>query len=99
MTHRSRQLATITALGLPDWRAGPADPGDLVPAALEAGYEGVQVFLPDPAAAARAAGMADASGIDPARTADEVDAVLGMWSGGQASSVTLHLGHGFETTA
>ncbi|MFN7148438.1 MAG: hypothetical protein ACK4V6_03060 [Microthrixaceae bacterium] len=96
MTRLSRQLSTITALDLPGWSAGPADPDDFA-AALEAGYEGVQVFLPDQAVAARAAGMVDASGIAPARTRDEVDAVLAMWSGGEASSVTLHLGTGFET--
>jgi sugar phosphate isomerase/epimerase len=96
---RSRQLSAITALALPTWSAGPQRFDDIVPAALDAGYEGIQVFLPVQASAAREAGMRDASGIGQARTATDVDTLLELWAGSDGSSVTVHLGTGFETEA
>jgi hypothetical protein len=92
----SRQLSGVTAWALPEWSAGPRPGDDLVTAAAAAGYEGVQVFLPEQAAAARAAGL-DASAISPARTAEQAESLCAMWAGGGASSLTLHLGTGFET--
>lgn len=96
-TQRSRQLSAVTAMGLPTWTAGPRTADAFLAATIEAGYEGVQVFLPQQAEEALAAGLVDASGIGPARTADDVEAMVGMWAGSVASSLTLHLGTGFET--
>jgi len=95
----SRQLSAVTAWALPEWSAGPTGSDDVFEAAAAAGYEGVQVFFPQQATEATAAGLAEVSGIGPARSAAEVDAVLGLWAGGEARSVTLHLGTGFETPA
>lgn len=95
----SRQLSAVTAWALPEWSAGPTGSDDVFEAAAAAGYEGIQVFFPQQAAEATAAGLADVSGISPARSAAEVDAVLGMWAGGEGRSVTLHLGTGFESPA
>lgn len=94
---RSRQLSAVTAWGLPAWSAGPTEGADLFAAAAEAGYEGVQVFVPDQASAAREAGLRHVSAISPARSASEAEDVLAMWAGGGADSLTLHLGTGFET--
>lgn len=94
---RSRQLSAVTAMALPAWTAGPRTTDEFLTATVKAGYEGVQVFLPEHAEDARAAGLADASGIGTARTTDDADAVVGMWAGSVASSLTLHLGTGFET--
>lgn len=93
---RSRQLSLVTGLGLPPWSAGPTSPDRVIAAAADAGYEGIQVFVPDQGDEARAAGLTDVSGIAAARSTDELEAVLGMWSGRGATSVTLHLGSGFE---
>jgi hypothetical protein len=98
MTVLRRDLSLVTALALPSWSAGPAEGDDVAVAAAGAGYAGLQVFLPDQAARARELGLA-ASAISPARTPSEVEAIVGMWAGGQAESVTLHLGTGFETPA
>lgn len=94
----SRHLSLVTAWALPPWSAGPGPSDDVVAAAAAAGYEGVQVFLPDQATAAAAAGL-EASAISPARTAAEVERLCEMWEGGAVSSLTLHLGTGFETAA
>jgi hypothetical protein len=98
---RSRQLSAVTGWALPSWSAGPKPGEDLFAAAVDAGYEGIQVFLPDQAAAARAAGLNHVSAISPARTTDEAEGLLAMWSGAgeesRADSLTLHLGTGFET--
>lgn len=93
----SRQLSAVTAWALPAWSAGPTGSDDVYAAAVAAGYEGMQVFLPQQAEEALAAGLTRVSGISPARTADEAEAVIGMWGGGRAASLTLHLGTGFET--
>lgn len=93
----SRQISAVTGWALPAWSEGPTGSSDLYEAAAVAGYEGIQVFLPQQAAEAVAAGMTKVSAISPARTAPEADAVIGMWSGGGADSLTLHLGTGFET--
>ncbi len=95
----SRQLSAVTGWALPPWSAGPVRSGDLFASAASAGYEGVQVFLPEQLDSAVAAGLARSSGIGTARTIDEVDAVMQMWSGTAATTVTLHLGTGFETSA
>ena len=94
---RSRQLSAVTGWMLPPWSEGPGEGDDLFAAAAEAGYEGIQVFLPDQAEAARAAGLTEVSAISPARSAADAEALLGMWAGGGAASLTLHLGTGFET--
>ena len=98
---RSRQLSAVTGWALPTWSAGPQRGEDLVAAAVDAGYEGIQVFVPDQATAARAAGLQHVSAISPARTAEEAEGLLAMWSGADvdscADSLTLHLGTGFET--
>lgn len=94
---RSRQLSAVTGWALPGWSAGPQAGDDLFAAAVDAGYEGIQVFLPDQAAAARDAGLRHVSAISPARSGAEAEALLGMWAGGGAESLTLHLGTGFET--
>ena len=52
----SRQLSAATGLMLPAWSAGPSHPRELFGAAAAACYEGVQVFVPEQAEAARAAG-------------------------------------------
>ena len=91
-----RDLSLVTAMTLPSWSAGPGPGDDVIEAAAAAGYEGVQVFLPDQAARAASLGMV-ASAVSPARTAADIDAVVGMWDGGGAESLTLHLGTGFET--
>lgn len=93
----SRQLSAVTGWQLPTWSAGPGAGADLYVAAVDAGYEGMQVFLPDHATAALAAGMTDVSAISPARTASDADGLLAMWAGSEISSLTLHLGTGFET--
>lgn len=95
----SRQLSAVTAWALPAWSAGPTGSDDVYSAAVAAGYEGMQVFLPQQANEALAVGMTYVSGISPARTADEADAVIAMWADSQAESLTLHLGTGFETPA
>lgn len=95
MTNLSRHLSLVTTLALPEWSRGPKD-GDVIAAAAEAGYKGVQVFLPDQAAEAASLGLT-ASAISPARTIADVQAVTEMWSGGGADSLTLHLGTGFES--
>ena len=92
----SKQLSLVTTWALPVWSAGPAAGDDVFARAAAAGYEGVQVFLPEQASAARAAGL-EASAISPARTAAEADGLCAMWAEGEASSLTLHLGTGFET--
>ncbi len=92
----SRQLSGVTAWALPAWSEGPTGSDDVYAAAATAGYEGMQVFFPQQVPDVTAAGLIEVSGISPARTAAEVDAVLGMWAGGGGSSVTLHLGTGFE---
>ena len=96
---RSRQLSAVTAWGLPEWSAGPKTGDDMNVAAVSAGYEGMQVFLPDHADAALAAGITHVSAISPARSADEAEGLLAMWTGSAISSLTLHLGTGFETPA
>ncbi|HEX9683519.1 MAG TPA: hypothetical protein VGA13_10585 [Acidimicrobiales bacterium] len=96
-TRLSRQLSAVTGWMLPKWSAGPTEPHDLFTAAVAAGYEGVQVFLPDQAKEAREAGLGETSGIGPARSVEEAEAMVGMWAGGGASSLTLHLGTGFES--
>ena len=85
-------------MALPQWSVGPRSASDFLPAIIEAGYQGAQVFLPTHAAGAKAAGLADVSGIGTLRHIDEVDAVIGMWSGSVVSSLTLHLGTGFESS-
>jgi hypothetical protein len=94
---RSRQLSAVTGWALPSWSAGPKQGDDLFAAATDAGYEGIQVFVPDQAEAARTAGLDRVSAISPARTADEAEGLLAMWADGGAESLTLHLGTGFET--
>lgn len=93
----SRQLSAVTGWALPAWSEGPTTPDDLFPAAVAEGYEGIQVFLPQQAEAAVAAGLSRISAISPARTIAEAEALISMWSGGLAASLTLHLGTGFET--
>lgn len=95
----SRQLSAVTAWALPAGSAGPTGSDDVYAAAVAAGYEGMQVFLPQQAEEALAAGLTHVSGISPARTAGEAEAVIAMWAGSQAASLTLHLGTGFETPA
>lgn len=95
----SRQLSAVTGWALPAWSEGPVAPEDLFPAAVATGYEGIQVFLPQQAEAAVAAGLPRVSAISPARTIAEAEAIISMWSGGLAASLTLHLGTGFETPA
>jgi hypothetical protein len=92
----SKQLSLVTTWALPSWSTGPAAGDDVFARAAAAGYEGVQVFLPEQAIAARAAGL-EASAISPARTSAEADGLCAMWAEGEASSLTLHLGTGFET--
>lgn len=98
---RSRQLSAVTGWALPEWSAGPTGGEDLFVAAAEAGYEGIQVFLPDQAEDARAAGLAHVSAISPARSPADAEGLLAMWAGAgdgsRADSLTLHLGTGFET--
>lgn len=98
---RSRQLSSVTGWGLPGWSQGPKAGDDLFAAAVAAGYEGVQVFLPDQAGEARQAGLAHVSAISPARSSADAEALLAMWAGAsdgsRADSLTLHLGTGFET--
>ena len=98
---RSRQLSAVTGWALPSWSVGPAPGEDLFAAAVEAGYEGLQVFLPDQAEAARKAGLRHVSAISPARTGEDAEGLLAMWAGvddeSRADSLTLHLGTGFET--
>ena len=96
MTSLRRDLSLVTTLALPAWSAGPGADDDPIEAAAAAGYAGVQVFLPDQAERARGLGLA-ASAVGPARTAADVEAMVGMWAGGGAESLTLHLGTGFET--
>lgn len=96
---RSRQLSAVTGWQLPEWSAGPQSGDDLNAAAVSAGYEGMQVFLPDHADAALAAGMSHVSAISPARSTGDVEGLLAMWAGSPISSLTLHLGTGFETPA
>lgn len=98
MTRLRRDLSLVTTLALPEWSAGPAPDDDVFEAAVAAGYEGVQVFLPEQAERAAALGLA-VSAVSPARTVDDVEALTGMWAGGLAESLTLHLGTGFETPA
>lgn len=93
----SRQISAVTGWALPAWSEGPTGADDLYAAAAAAGYEGIQVFLPQQAEEAMAAGLTRVSAISPARSVAEVEAVIGMWAGGQAASLTLHLGTGFET--
>ncbi len=95
-TTLSRQISAVTGWALPPWSTGPEEPAAFLDAAVASGYDGVQVFLPDHAAAAVAAGL-QASGIGPARTLADVEALLGLWAGSAAASLTLHLGTGFET--
>lgn len=94
----SRHLSLVTAWALPSWSTGPGPGDDVFAAAGAAGYAGVQVFLPEQAAAAAAVGL-EASAISPARTAAEAEGLCAMWSGGAVSSLTLHLGTGFETAS
>jgi hypothetical protein len=96
VTRLRRDLSLVTTLALPEWSAGPGPGVDVIEAAAAAGYEGVQVFLPDQAERAHSLGLA-ATAVSPARTAADVDNVCAMWSGGGAESLTLHLGTGFET--
>lgn len=95
--HRSRQLSFITGMGLPSWSTGPKTDDDIIAAAAEAGYDGVQIFFPRQAHAVLDAGMAHPSAISPARTLDDVDGLLSMWAGEPIDSLTLHLGTGFES--
>ena len=92
----SRQMSFVTAWELPDWSAGPTGTDDPFATTAAAGYDGMQVFFPDHAESTTAAGMSRTSGIGPARTQTEIDAMLGMWAGSGVDSVTLHLGSGFE---
>lgn len=96
MSTLRRHLSLVTTLALPEWSAGPGPDDDVLAAAADAGYEGVQVFVPDQAARAAELGMTP-SAISPARTILEVDALASMWAGGGVESLTLHLGTGFET--
>lgn len=91
-----RDLSLVTASGLAPDSAGPGPDDDVFAFAAAHGYEGVQVFVPEQAARARAAGLVP-SAIAPARTPAEVDGIAAFWAGGGAESVTLHLGTGFET--
>lgn len=95
--HRSRQLSFVTGMGLPSWTTGPKSDGDIIRAAADAGYEGVQIFFPEQARAVLDAGMTHPSAISPARTVEDVAGVLSMWAGEPIESVTLHLGTGFES--
>ena len=92
----SRQLSAATALDLPSWSGGPAADAEPFSAAAAHGYEGVQVFHPRQVGRGSASGLDRMSGIGAARTIDEVDAVVGRWSG-LVTSVSLHLGTGFES--
>lgn len=96
MTTLRRDLSLVTTMLLPEWSEGPTGGADVFEAAVAAGYEGVQVYLPQQASHAAEHGLA-ASAISPARTIPEVDALAGMWADGGAASLTLHLGTGFES--
>ena len=96
MTTLRRDLSLVTTLLLPSWSEGPTAGADPIDAAADAGYAGVQVFLPAQAEQARSRGLA-VSSISPARSIAEVDALAAMWADGGADSLTLHLGTGFET--
>lgn len=98
MSGLRRHLSLVTAWALPEWSEGPKEGDDAIAAAAAAGYQGVQVFLPDQAAQVKALGMAS-SALSPARTIEAVNALAAMWEGGHADSLTLHLGTGFETDA
>lgn len=94
---RTRHLSLVTAHDLPAWSAGPSGGADVFAAAAGAGYDGVQVFVPAQGELARTAGLSEVSALFPARSVADVEGVLTMWADGGASSVTLHLGTGFET--
>lgn len=93
----SRQVALVTGWDLPPWTTGPTEFGQIFECAAAAGFEGIQVPLPDHAKLARSAGLAKVSALAPARTTDEVDAIVGMWAGQDLDALVLHLGTGFET--
>lgn len=93
----SRQVALVTGWDLPPWTAGPTEFGQIFDCAAAAGYEGIQVALPDHAELARAAGLTKISALAPTRTIEEVDAIVGMWAGHDLGALVLHLGTGFET--
>lgn len=96
MSGLRRDLSLVTTLALPAWSAGPTGDADVLAAAVDAGYEGAQVFLPDQAAAARSLGLVPTA-ISPARTIADVESLVGMWADGGLESLVLHLGTGFET--
>jgi len=96
MTELVRYLSLASTWMLPEWSEGPRGPTEAVlDGVAAAGYEGVQVFAGDQAASARAAGL-DVHGIGRVDSIDDLAPFLDRWSDAGVSSVTVHLGTGFE---
>ena len=93
----SRQVSLTTGWELPAWSRGPTDFGQIFEASAAAGYEGIQVPLPDFVATARAAGLGRVSALGPARTPDEVARLVDAWGDHDLEALVVHLGTGFET--
>lgn len=100
MTGTSTRLARYITLGttwlLPQWSKGPR--GDLAEVAEDiaaAGYRGVQIFDPSTLDPVRAAGL-DAYALGRVDTAADVGPFVQRWEELGVSSLTTHLGTGFE---
>lgn len=92
----SRYLTMVSVVHLPPWSEGPrGGPEDTVEAIAAAGYQGIQAYSPDQIPVAQAAGLAT-SGIGRVDLADDLATFVDRWEQAGASSVTLHLGTGFE---
>lgn len=98
-----RYLTLATCLLLPKWSSGPHDDnglsGDLsrtAAAIAGAGYRGVQVYLPHHIDPMRAADL-DLYAIGRADTIADLHDFVRRWEGAGVSSVSVHLGTGFET--
>lgn len=100
MTDTSPRLVRYITLGttwlLPEWSAGPRGSfDDVVEGIAAAGFRGVQIIDPSQIRTVRAAGL-DVYGLGRVDTAPEIAPFVQGWEDQGASSVTVHLGTGFE---
>lgn len=92
-----RYLTMVTAWMLPEWSTGPSgDSHEVAEGIAEAGFHGVQVFLPEQAGAIRDAGL-DLYAIGRVDAPSDIGPFVDAWEQQGVTSVTLHLGTGYET--
>ena len=91
-----RDLNIMTGLGLPTWSEGPkGDFATVIAAARQAGYEGVQHYVPQDV---RAAGLS-ATGMGRVLQPEDAESIAAQHKVLGCDATTLHVGTGLETDA